>query len=584
MSVSRERTVSLWMDTTVAEAPALDRSETADTVVVGAGIAGLSAAYELSMRGHDVVVLDRGPIGQGMTARTTAHLVSISDDTFDAFIRLRGEEAARLYYQSQSAAIDRIETLQREHKIACDFRRLDGFLFPALGKPPSELDRELEAGRKLGVAMEDVAGLPFKGLETTRCLRYPDQATFHPLKYLRGLAKAITSRGGRLYADTPVQEVDEDEKDVAVRTNSRRVVRARTAVVTTNSPINGDLPIHSKQAPYRTYAMAFELRRGALSDALYWDTLDPYHYVRLQPGRGAVDFLIVGGEDHKSGEADDADVRFAGLEAWIRNLVPDLGRETHRWSGQVLEPVDYSGFIGLNPGSEKSYIATGDSGQGITHGALAGLLIADLIERRENPWVQLYDPNRKTGSAIKNFIAENITAVKNFAEYIAPGELSSFDELEPGRGAIIRSGLKKVAAYRDESGRLHTHAAACTHAGCHIHWNSLEVCWDCPCHGSQFAIDGTPLNAPAVSPLEAVPVASERASAARRPRTRQKGAGSTAKSKRARVARGAKSPRGTRRAEGAKKSGVGARKQAGPGRASKTAPRRAKRAQARKKP
>lgn len=581
MSVSRERTVSLWMDTDVAEAPALDRSETADTVVVGSGIAGLSAAYELAIRGHDVVVLDRGPIGKGMTSRTTAHLVSVSDDSFSAFIKLRGEQAAKLFYQSQSAAIDRIEALQRELKIACDFRRLDGFLFPALGSDPSVLDPELEAGRKLGVTLEDTTGLPFKGLSATRCLRYPDQATFHPLKYLRGLVKAIRSRGGRFYADTAVESIDEDDKGVAARTTSRKVVRAKYAVVATNSPINGDLPIHSKQGPYRSYAMSFAIPRDALADALYWDTLDPYHYVRLQPGRGDTDYLIVGGADHKTGEADDADARFDGLEAWMRKLVPSLGRETHRWSGQVLEPFDYAGFIGLNPGNEKAYIATGDSGQGMTHGMVAGLLIADLIVRGQSPWSELYDPARKTGSAIGNFLSENVTALKNFAEYIAPGELSSFEALEPGHGAIIRHGLKKVAAYRDEAGKLHTRSAACTHAGCHIHWNSLEGCWDCPCHGSHFAGDGTPLNAPAVTALAAVKVAAKKSSARAPAHARAKTGGRTTTAKEARRGGGTKPQPGIRRAKrnkvGAKKrGGVGAAKRAGPGRASKTAPRRAK--------
>jgi glycine/D-amino acid oxidase-like deaminating enzyme/nitrite reductase/ring-hydroxylating ferredoxin subunit len=591
MSVSRERTVSLWMETDVAEAPVLDRSETADVVVVGSGIAGLSAAYELAIRGHDVVVLDRGPIGNGMTARTTAHLVSISDDSFSEFIKQRGEDAARLFYQSQSAAIDRIEAVQREAGVPCDFRRLDGFLFPALGSDPSKLDSEVEAARKLGVAVEKVSGLPFKGLQATRCLRYPDQATFHPLKYLRGLVKAITARGGRFYADTPVEQIEEDEKGIAAKTRSGKAVRAKYAVVATNSPINGDLPIHTKMGPYRTYAMSFALPRGAIPDALYWDTADPYHYVRLQPGSGGTDYLIVGGADHKSGEADDADVRFEALEAWMRNLVPSLGGETHRWSGQVLEPFDYAGFIGLNPGSEKAYIATGDSGQGITHGVVAGLLIADLIENRESPWSELYDPARKTGSAIGNFLSENVTALKNFAEYIAPGELSSFEELEPGRGAIIRQGLKKVAAYRDENGKLYTHSAACTHAGCHVHWNSLEQCWDCPCHGSQFAVDGTPLNAPAVSPLAEIGVETKRQSAKRpaaaRARVSTKQPRGLAKTKQVRMAGSTKPQPGTRRAErykdGAKKrGGVGATKHAGPGRASKSAPKRTKSAKRRR--
>jgi hypothetical protein len=490
------------MNTEVApDTPLLRRDETADLVVIGSGIAGLSTAYELTRLGKDVVVIDRGPIGKGMTSRTTAHLTSICDDSFSSFIKLRGLDLAKAFYQSQSAAVDRIEEIQSAESIACNFRRLDGSLFPAVGSDPAELDPELDAARRIGVAVEEGQGVPFRGQERVRCLRYPNQGTFHPLKYLRGLAHAITAAKGRLYADSIVESVEEDEDGVVVRTADGVRVRARAAVVATNSPINDRFAIHTKQAPYRTYAMAFTIPRGALPDGLYWDTLDPYHYVRLQPGPGTTDYLIVGGADHKTGEADDAWVRFEGVESWIRGLVPDLGRETHRWSGQILDTIDYSGFLGRNPGSKNVYVATGDSGQGITHGVVASLLITDLITKGSSPWQELYDPSRKTMSAAMNFITENATAIKNFAEYIAPGELGSIDDLKGGQGAIIREGFSKIAAYRDENGVLYRRSAACTHVGCHVHWNSLEVCWDCPCHGSHFAVDGTALNAPAIGPL-----------------------------------------------------------------------------------
>jgi Rieske Fe-S protein len=231
--------------------------------------------------------------------------------------------------------------------------------------------------------------------------------------------------------------------------------------------------------------------------------------VRLQPADDRSDWLIVGGADHKTGEADDADVRFEALEAWMRNLLPQLGKETHRWSGQVLNSIDFVSFTGRNPGSEHVYIHTGDSGQGITHGAMAGMLLAGLILDRRHPWAELYDPTRKPLKSVGEYISENITAVKNFAEYVAPGELNSLDELEPGRGAIVRDGVRKIAAFRDERGALHLRSAACTHLGCHVHWNSLERCWDCPCHGSHFSVDGSVLNAPAISPLAPVDVASE---------------------------------------------------------------------------
>jgi glycine/D-amino acid oxidase-like deaminating enzyme/nitrite reductase/ring-hydroxylating ferredoxin subunit len=505
MNVGDERSRSLWMDIEVADnAPALDRAEHADTVVIGAGIAGLSTAYELAAAGQSVVVLDRGAIGKGMTARTTAHLVSITDDSTDSMIKMRGLETARLFFQSQSAAIDRIESIQQRESIGCNFRRLSGYLFPGPHTDLAILDREFEACRRIGVDVADTVGLPFARHQDTRCLRVGKLGTFHPLMYLRGLGSAICRMNGRLYAHTCVTSIEEHEDGVLVRTVSGHDVRADAAVVATNSPINDRVAIHTKQAPYRTYAMAFTVPRASLEDGLYWDTLDPYHYVRLEPGRGSYDYLIVGGADHKTGQADDAAIRFQALEAWARNMVPRLGKETHRWSGQIMDTMDYAGFIGRNPGTDNVYVATGDSGQGITHGVVSGSLNSALILKGENPWSEVYDPGRKTVRALGNFLSENVTMVENFAQYVAPGEVKSLDDVKPGHGAIVRQGAHKIAAFRAENGRLLLRSASCTHVGCHLQWNSFERCWDCPCHGSHFAPDGEALNAPAVSALAEV--------------------------------------------------------------------------------
>jgi glycine/D-amino acid oxidase-like deaminating enzyme/nitrite reductase/ring-hydroxylating ferredoxin subunit len=505
MNVSSEKSVSLWMGTKVLEdAPVLDKAEKTDIVIVGSGIAGMSVAWELVRAGKDVVILDRGPIGMGMTSRTTAHLTAQCDDGFHQLIGRRGEAIAKAWYQSQATSIDRIEAHQEELEINCSFRRLEGYLFHAPGTDIQILEREYQATRAVGMQVFREQGVPFAGQDKTFSLRYPDQATFHPLKYLDGLAAAIRKAGARFYAETTVEKVEEDAKGVTVITGGGHAVTAKQAVIATNSPINDRYAIHTKQAPYRTYAMAFFLPRGALPDALYWDTLEAYHYVRLQPGRGDNDYLIVGGGDHKTGEADDADARFLALEAWMRNLLPSLGKEKYRWSGQIQDTLDYCGFIGLNPASKRTYVSTGDSGQGMTHGSVAGLLISDLILKGESPWTEVYDPSRKPVKAASTFLSENLTVPKNFAEYVAPGERGSWDELKPGEGAIVRRGLSKVAAYRDENGQLYLRSARCPHLGCHVHWNSFERCWDCPCHGSQFAPDGTALNGPAFSALEEI--------------------------------------------------------------------------------
>jgi glycine/D-amino acid oxidase-like deaminating enzyme/nitrite reductase/ring-hydroxylating ferredoxin subunit len=501
------RSRSLWMEIDVAPNAAPLRGNTeCDVVVIGAGIAGISTAYELAIEGSRVIVIDRAAIAGGITARTTAHLAPLCDDLTSAMIGLRGEDISRRFYESQAAAIDRIEEIQNKESIDCDFRRLDGYLFQALNTDSQVIDDELDAVRKIGAPVHRLVGVPFAHCEQQHVLRYPRQGTFHPLRYLKGLVAAIEARGGVFHADTTVESVEErDDGKVVVSTADGEVV-AGAAVVTTNSPIVDRFALHTKTAPYRSYAMAFSIPKGAIPDALYWDTLDPYHYVRLQPGADGTDYLIVGGGDHKSGEADDAEVRFQALEAWTRNLIPGAREVTHRWSGQVLETIDYAGFIGRNPGSTNIYVHTGDSGQGITHGVVGAIVISALILGRQCPWIDVYEPSRKTPAGVGNFLKENVTAIKNFAEYLAPGELCALSDLKAGRGAIIRQGPSKIAAYRDENGKLYARSAACTHIGCHLHWNSFETCWDCPCHGSHFAFDGTPLNAPAVGPLAEVDI------------------------------------------------------------------------------
>ncbi|TRC98379.1 FAD-dependent oxidoreductase [Mesorhizobium sp. WSM4303] len=510
MNARGEQTRSLWMKVDVyPRAPKFSGKKRCDTVIIGSGIAGLSVAYELASIGEKVIVIDRGPIAGGMTSRTTAHLAPICDDGLSTLINLRGEETARLFQESHEAGVARIEENVAQLGIDCNFRRLDAFLFPAMGVEPKDAgdrrQKEFDAARKVGAAAELVTGVPLKGFEKAPVLRYPNQATFHPLRYLRGLAATIRHKGGRIFADSPVVAVEElPDGKVRVSTENSGVIEAGSAVVATNSPINDRFQLHTKMSPYRTYAMAFTLPRGSLPDALFWDIADPYHYVRMNPGPGSVDYLIAGGADHKSGEADDGDIRFEAVEAWIRALVPTLGKEVTRWSGQVLDTIDYCAFIGLNPGSQSVYVVTGDSGQGMTHGALSGLLVKDLISGTPNPWTAVYEPSRKTPSGVINYVRENLSAVKNLAGYVLPGGLKSVDELQPGQGGILRDGLRRIAACCDVDGKLHQHSATCTHSGCEVAWNSTEQCWDCSCHGSHFAPDGTVLNGPAVSPLIAI--------------------------------------------------------------------------------
>ncbi|HLP03045.1 MAG TPA: FAD-dependent oxidoreductase, partial [Opitutaceae bacterium] len=285
-----------------------------------------------------------------------------------------------------------------------------------------------------------------------------------------------------------------------VQTADGRIVDCGAVVVATNTPVNDRLVIHTKQAAYRTYVIGAAIAPGAVSPALYWDTEEPYHYVRLQPavGDGAGEVLIVGGEDHKTGQADDAEARHGRLEAWMRERFPEAGEVRFRWSGQVMEPVDGLAFIGRNPlDAENVYVATGDSGHGMTHGTIAGLLLTDLIVGRENPWAELYDPSRVSPGAAKDYAVENANAAAQYVNWLTAGEAEKAKLVPSGTGAVVRHGLTKVAVCRDADGAFHECSAVCPHLGGIVHWNPAEQTWDCPAHGSRFDCRGEVLNGPA---------------------------------------------------------------------------------------
>ncbi len=513
-----QQTQSIWMQSGDIPVHGTLLTDTlADVCIIGAGIAGLTTAYLLLLEGKSVVVLDDGPVGGGQTERTTAHLSNAIDDRYYKIENLHGHVGSRLAADSHSVAIDQVEDIVLSEGIECDFERLDGYLFASPGESSNLLDTELKAAHRAGLLdVEFVSRCPLGNFDTGECLRFPNQAQFHPRKYLAGLTKAILRRGGRVFAQTHVQKI-ESRNPTAVRTENGPSVVADSVVVATNTPFNDFVTMHTKQAPYMTYVLAFGVPRGSVTRALYWDAQNPYHYVRLQSlpeyaFRGEAlgdphteEILIVGGEDHKTGQADDAEERYSRLEAWARERFPiNAGRRCH-WSGQVLETIDGLAFIGRNPLDESNiYIATGDSGQGITHGTIAGILITDLIVGRKNPWESLYDPSRKSLLAAEKYLEENLNVAMQYGAWLTSGEFESAEAIACGTGGIVRRGLTKVAVYRDEGGGVHEHSAVCPHLGCIVEWNKNESSWDCPCHGSRFDKHGRLLCGPANCDLASI--------------------------------------------------------------------------------
>lgn len=497
---------SVWMDNPDMPAfPPLEKNAEADVCIVGAGIAGLTTAYYLTQEKKTVIVVDDRRIGGGETESTTAHLASALDDRFTELTRIHGKELTKIAAESHRTAIDQMEEIIKRERISCDFARVDGYLFAASHAEEERQLLEKERDAALAVGMPGVTLVehaPLAGDVTGPALLFPRQGQFHPRKYLHGLARAVVRNGGKIFCDTHVTDVM-DEKTPGVRTRTNHHIRARSLVLATNAPIYDNVAIYGSQAPYRTYAMSFTIPAGAVPRALYWDTADPYHYARLAENDT---LLIVGGEDHKTGQANDASLRFQRLEQWTRARFPQARDVVHRWSGQVMETADGLALIGSRPGTNASiYIATGDSGHGMTHGTIAGILLTDLILNRNNAWEEVYDPSRKRVKAAGSLLRENMNVAGQMAKHLTPAPTSAdIETIAADSGRVVQKGLSKLAIYRDAAGKPHTFSAVCPHKGCIVAWNSLEKSWDCPCHGSRFAAHGQVLNGPSISDLKTV--------------------------------------------------------------------------------
>jgi glycine/D-amino acid oxidase-like deaminating enzyme/nitrite reductase/ring-hydroxylating ferredoxin subunit len=504
---SSETTVSLWKGTTQPlHFPALLDDTTADVCVIGAGIAGLTTARLLAAEGRSVVVLDRAAVGGGESGQTSAHLVSEIDDFYHEIESMHGREGARIALNSHQTAIERIGALVAEDGISCEYERVEGYLFLDPEAKSHLLDKELEAARRAGfVDAEPLPRIPLDFWDSGPCLRFPRQGQIHPLRYLHGLAHAAIQAGVRIFTNTEVSESPGGGPTTRVVTRSGYSVSAAATVVATNYPITRWLGIVPKVASYRTFVIGAEIPRGSIPHMLMWDTGDPYHYIRVAPGQSSdQEILLVGGEDHKTGQEDDGDQRFAKLESWTAQRFPMAGQILYRWSGQVQEPADAVAFIGAHPGEENLYVITGDSGQGLTHGTLGAILVTDLIMGRPNAWSGLYDPMRSGLAAPVEFAKENLNTASQYRDLLLRDEAESPDQVAPGTGAVIRQGLKPVAVYRDEAGAVHQRSALCTHLECVVRWNSTEKSWDCPCHGSRYSPTGEVLTGPAIQGLKAV--------------------------------------------------------------------------------
>ncbi len=480
----------------------LHRDVTSEVCVVGGGIAGLTTAYFLSRTGKNVTLIDQGMPGAGETTRTTAHLTCVLDDRFASLIKIHGKKRTALAVHSHETAISSIRNIIRKHKIECDFEKVPGFLIVTAPKKDTTLESEFSACQELSIHHVKMSRTsPVKEFERFPSLQFADQAQFHPGKYAEGLLRTLREAGVVIYPQT--QAVHIEGGDVCNVYTPNGVIHAGHVVVATDTPIDNKVSIIHKLAPYRSYVIAGKVPRGSLPFGLYWDTELPYHYMRLHG-----DTLIVGGSDHRTGSRDHGHTEvdsLHALERWTRAHFPMMGPILSHWSGQIVETPDGLPLIGAHSSyGPNVYIATGFSGNGMTYGTIAGLLITDLIQKRANPWAEVYDPRRIRLRSSARSLKENTESLIQYEDWFRKGEVDNETEIGIGEGRVLRQGLNRVAVYKDPNGECHRLSAKCPHLGGVVRWNEEEKTWDCPCHGSRFSAVGKVMHGPACHDLKVV--------------------------------------------------------------------------------
>jgi glycine/D-amino acid oxidase-like deaminating enzyme/nitrite reductase/ring-hydroxylating ferredoxin subunit len=498
------KNASTWEEVSLPRFPQVTSSARFDVVVIGGGITGLTAAYLLKRAGKKVCVIERARVGGVDTRHTTAHLTQVTDIRLSKLAKSFGKDAARLTWLGGAAATNTIEEIIAALGINCQFTRVPGYLHASLDgkKDESEdLKKEAELAQELGFDAVFMEAVPLVGKPG---VRFSNQAKFHPLLYLAALARAIDGEGSAVFEQTDVSEVRDEPMAAVV---GRHTIECNYLVIATHVPLMGKTGLISatlfqtKLAPYTSYVVGATLPRGTIPEASFWDTTDPYHYLRIDGGMES-DYAIFGGNDHKTGQETQPDAAYGELAARLHDLIPEA-KIDHQWSGQVVETHDGLPYMGET--AERQFVATGFSGNGMTFGTLGAMMACDAVLGRTNPWQDLFSVNRKKISGAWDYVKENFDyAYYLVRDRLTPADGDSLQDVKPGEGKILKLDGQRAACYRDESGKVTMVSAVCTHMGCLVRWNRAEKTWDCPCHGSRFRATGEVMAGPAETSLEPV--------------------------------------------------------------------------------
>lgn len=492
---------SLWQSAiTPATPPTLsDLSNTFDSIIVGAGITGITTALLLQKAGQKCLIVEAGNIGFGTTGGTSAHINTFFDATYPELESDFNKDVAKHVAASGKEALAMINSLVDEYNIDCDFEYKNGYLFAETDKESKQLSEIFDSSKNAGIKVTQsiVNDLP---VSFKSAIRFEDQAQFHPLKYIKALCKAFTDLGGFILENTFVSG-STTENGINSITAGDQTFKAKHLFYATHLP-PGITSFSLRCAPYRSYVLGVKLKNDKYPTGLVYDMQEPYHYFRTHQSDGQK-YLIIGGEDHKTGH-DNPEKAFKNLEEYL-NEHYEVDEISYKWSSQYYVPVDGLPYIGkMAAPNHNIYLATGFNGNGMTFGTLSAKIISDLILGIENQYAKLFSPSRiKPVAGFTEFVKENADVAYHFvADRFNLEQLDNMAGLKKGEGKIVVYDGNKLAIHKDYQGQVTALSPICTHAGCIVNFNAEEQSWDCPCHGGRFDVTGKVISGPPQTALE----------------------------------------------------------------------------------
>lgn len=496
---------SYWIDSTeLPPYPKLEQSVETDVTVVGGGISGITTAYLLIQAGFKVILLEAGRLLNGTTGHTTAKITAQHDLIYDELIKREGSEKASLYYSANDEAIRFIQSTIEKLNIDCGYSAQDAYVFTNTESYITKLENEMSAYNLLKIPGSYMDHIPLQ-IPAIAAIKMMNQAQFHPLHYLTALAKKFVDAGGIIYENTTAIDI-ETGSFPKVMTSSGHQITCKHVVSCTHFPFyDGTGFYFARMHADRSYVLGIKVKEE-YSNGMYLSAEDPKRSIRCVEMEDRTKLILVGGQSHKTGQGICTINHYAELQRYAEEHF-HLKEIAYRWSAQDLVTGDKIPYIGrITASSSNVFIATGFRKWGMTNSTVAALLIRDLILEKQNPYEELYSPSRSMSlNTMKNLVIDNA----DVAKHLIAGKLEIIhrqpDDLDNDEGSIVKVNGRRAGAYKDKDGNLFVVDTTCTHMGCEVEWNNGDRTWDCPCHGSRFAITGEVMEGPAERPLKLIP-------------------------------------------------------------------------------